>query len=1270
MLKTSQKSSLLSVLLGLAMVISVFSGLPAAAADPSVTGGDTISSDGTYTVAPDATGTITVNAGLAVTLVGSGINSPANTKLTIDCNTGTELTIQDLYIKNDGGYINGFNFTGAGNKFILKGTNWVDANTNSSGKAVIHVGPGTALTIEGEGTLYLYKNCLASGIGGDGGEASGTITFAGGKLFVKGSKIGAVIGGADPVGDIYITGGVLNIEANARAAAIGGNAGGSNGTPGTVGGTVYMSGGTVSITNDFSGSAIGSGDVIDAVYNGNLFISGGSLKTYITNNAAVYGGWGAEQEGINDAAITASKTDAMGNPVYKLAFNTRRLETAAASFNVKVDGNDYYSGGLHKYDYTGSTTSTVANWSASSDKHLYLYLSGQDHTLTVNGETFQVTWDNTNSTFNVAGGSEGGGEIEYADIYNYYEILGSITITGYKGEGGDVIIPAEIDGIPVTTIAKDAFKEKTSINSIVIPDSVTTIGDNAFRGPGNPSIVTNLTSVTMPKQLTSLGSYAFAYCRSLNTINLPDNLTNIPSRAFMDCKALTNITIPASVKSIDTSAFSNCTALTSVVIPDGVTTIGNSAFSGCTALTKIVIPASVTSFGNSTSVPANATIFCNENSAAQTYAINNNIKYVITWDGSVDVSWYNTTDTEFDISTPAQLAGLAALVNGHVDSSVTADKITGTFTPSADYSTGIDDFDGKTINLTADLDMGGVYNNSTGTWSGPNYTPVGGQWPTDVNDPGTVLSTSFNGTFDGQGHSVKNIYFSRHQSNYRDCQSAGLIGRLGCHDNDDVSLRADNPTVRNVAVTGYIFGNRSIGGIVGKIGKTNKGGIIENCANFATIKATDSKGVGGICGAAWNGGSIRNCYNAGSVSNSGAYITGGIAGGNEIPVINCYNIGTVTAGGTTYALALGNNAGGYFSNCYYLAGSGATAGGVYSPGIKDVVYEKTSNEMKTVVFLAELNGDGRAFVADTENINNGYPILRVQTLDTSTLTNITKASDPTKLTYVAGQSFDDTGLALWANYSDGTREKITTYTISKTDVLATSDTMITISGSYGGLSYSYDFNITVEANALSDPPALSADSTNNNVGQDVCLSFIDNESWRNAISSISVDGTPIDSNKYTPANGTITIDKSMFGTAKDYAIVIKAGGYNDAAVNQTIQAAVSAKPVYTVTPAIDTVYSIGSTTDGIPTMTVNNGNNGLKYFNMGISPVTAHSGDETAVFVHIRDGVQKEINATRADFDQVKNASAGFNVQAGDVVKVYLVDDLSNATDFNPIVLQ
>ena len=112
------------------------------------------------------------------------------------------------------------------------------------------------------------------------------------------------------------------------------------------------------------------------------------------------------------------------------------------------------------------------------------------------------------------------------------------------------------------------------------------------------------------------------------------------------------------------------------------------------------------------------------------------------------------------------------------------------------------------------------------------------------------------------------------------------------------------------------------------------------------------------------------------------------------------------------------------------------------------------------------------------------------------------------------------------------------------------------------------------------------------------------------------------------------------------------------------------KPVYIVAPEPDSAYDIGETQDGIKTMTVKAGVSGFKYFTVNIDPVVAHSGEETVVFTHLRNGSQLQINSTRADFDQVFTAQAGFNVQTGDVIKVYIVDELTNAEDRNPVILQ
>jgi DMSO/TMAO reductase YedYZ molybdopterin-dependent catalytic subunit len=114
----------------------------------------------------------------------------------------------------------------------------------------------------------------------------------------------------------------------------------------------------------------------------------------------------------------------------------------------------------------------------------------------------------------------------------------------------------------------------------------------------------------------------------------------------------------------------------------------------------------------------------------------------------------------------------------------------------------------------------------------------------------------------------------------------------------------------------------------------------------------------------------------------------------------------------------------------------------------------------------------------------------------------------------------------------------------------------------------------------------------------------------------------------------------------------------------------SDKPVYTVAPQADAAYTAGTTPEGISTMTVNQGISGFKYFTVNISPVNEHDGYETVVFTHLRNGSTLQINSTRADFDVVATAQAGFNVQAGDVIKVFIVDELTNAVDHNPVILQ
>ena len=175
----------------------------------------------------------------------------------------------------------------------------------------------------------------------------------------------------------------------------------------------------------------------------------------------------------------------------------------------------------------------------------------------------------------------------------YTEDNGTITITGLNDTSmTEVIIPASINNVPVTSIGDSAFQNCTSLTSITIPNSVTLIDGYAFDG------CTSLTSITIPNGVTSIGFNAFQNCTSLTSITIPNGVTSIGYKVFYRCTSLTSITIPDSVTSIGDSAFAGCTSLTSITIPNGVTSIGDSAFAGCTSLTSITIPNGVTLINN------------------------------------------------------------------------------------------------------------------------------------------------------------------------------------------------------------------------------------------------------------------------------------------------------------------------------------------------------------------------------------------------------------------------------------------------------------------------------------------------------------------------------------------------------------------------------------------------------------------------------------------------------------------------------------------------
>lgn len=229
---------------------------------------------------------------------------------------------------------------------------------------------------------------------------------------------------------------------------------------------------------------------------------------------------------------------------------------------------------------------------------------------------------------------------------------GEVTITDYTGTREHVLIPSEIGGFPVTALADKAFYEK-HVTTVVVPDSVTEIGDLCFSGDNY------LVSLTLPDGLAELSYGALESCYSLMDFELPKGLKTIGEGALQSIFYLTHLTIPAGVtdieqmnflmmhgleevsvaegstsftydaengllmtadkarllhcffhlapqkkiilpegmKTIDPFAFHYDVTVEKIVLPEGTETIGLLAFGICPKLTEIVIPASVTAIG-------------------------------------------------------------------------------------------------------------------------------------------------------------------------------------------------------------------------------------------------------------------------------------------------------------------------------------------------------------------------------------------------------------------------------------------------------------------------------------------------------------------------------------------------------------------------------------------------------------------------------------------------------------------------------------------------
>lgn len=227
--------------------------------------------------------------------------------------------------------------------------------------------------------------------------------------------------------------------------------------------------------------------------------------------------------------------------------------------------------------------------------------------------------------------------------FEYEVVAGHAVITGYNGDGGDILIPSDLGGYSVYGVAHSVFQGNLAITSVYLSEGIQKIGQGSFhqcdemksihipstlileddysgftskklekitvadnhplyKVAGNCLLDKNnvllrgcLTSV-IPDYVTEIGNGAFRGL-AITDFVIPDHIQKIGTGLFSACEELTSVTLPSHFTTIPAAMFGGCTKLETVTLPDGISVIGDKAFEYCDMLKSITLPDGVTKIG-------------------------------------------------------------------------------------------------------------------------------------------------------------------------------------------------------------------------------------------------------------------------------------------------------------------------------------------------------------------------------------------------------------------------------------------------------------------------------------------------------------------------------------------------------------------------------------------------------------------------------------------------------------------------------------------------